>query len=134
MADIKINNVNYEEVPAVDVPNKTGGGNARFYDTSGDDVVAGDIPFGKTAHGASGEIQGSMPVNGDVSDEIETKNGTVTIPAGKTSGGTISIKSSAVEDLTSANLRSGKNVLGISGGLTVPTVAQDSTTKIVTIS
>ena len=134
MADIKINNVNYEEVPAVDIPNKTGGGNARFYDTSGDDVAAGDIPFGKTAHGASGEIQGSMPVNGDVSAEIETKNGTVTIPAGKTSGGTISIKSSAVEDLTSANLRSGKNVLGVSGGLTVPTVAQDSTTKIVTIS
>lgn len=134
MADIKINNVNYEEVPAVDIPNKTGGGNARFYDTSGDDVIAGDIPFGKTAHGASGEIQGSMPVNGDVSAEIETKTGTVTIPAGKTSGGTISIKESAVEDLTAQNLRAGKSALGINGALEVPTISQNSTTKIVTIS
>lgn len=134
MADIKINNVNYDEVPAVDVPNKTGGGNARFYDTSGADIAAGDVPQGKIGYGASGEVQGSMPVNGDVSDEIETKNGVVTIPAGKTSGGTISIKASAVEDLTAQNLRSGKSALGINGALEVPTISQDSTTKIVTIS
>lgn len=132
--DIVIRNNDYDDVPGIDVPKQNGQGNARFYDTSGANIAAGDIPEGKTGYGASGEVQGSMPVNGDVSGEIETKAGTVTIPAGKTSGGTVSIKASAVEDLTAQNLRSGKSALGINGALEVPTISQDSTTKIVTIS
>ena len=130
---VVINGVTYSDVPEVDIP-LSGGGTAKFYDASGADAAAGDVLSGKKFVGANGEATGSMANNGSTSGEIETKAGTVTIPAGYTSGGTVGIKSSAVTDLTSANLLSGKTVLGVSGSLTVPTISQDSTTKVLSIS
>ena len=131
--NVVINGVTYSNCPEVDIP-KSGGGTAKFYDTSEADISQGDVLTGKKGFGSSGEVSGSMANNGSTSGEISTKAGTVTIPSGYTSGGTVSIKSSAVSDLTSANLLSGKTVLGVSGSLTVPTVSQDSTTKILSIS
>ena len=131
--NVVINGVTYSNVPEVDIP-KSGGGTAKFYDTGTADITAGDVLTGKTAFGASGSVSGSMANNGSTSGEISTKAGTVSIPAGYTSGGTVSLKSSAVSDLTSANLLSGKTVLGVSGSLTVPTVSQDGTTKVLSIS
>ena len=131
--NVVINSVTYQNVPEVDIP-KSGGGTAKFYDTAGADFAGGDLLTGKTAFGASGSVSGSMANNGSVTDEISTKAGTVTIPAGYTSGGTISLKASAVSDLTSANLLSGKTVLGVSGSLAMPTISQDGTTKILSIS
>ena len=130
---VVINGVTYSDVPEVNIP-KSGGGTAKFYDTAGANASAGDILTGKTAYGASGEVSGSMANNGSTSGEIETKAGTVTIPAGYTSGGTVSIKASAVSDLTSANLLSGKSVLGVSGSLAMPSISQNSTTKVLSIS
>lgn len=131
--NVVINSVTYQNVPEVDIP-KSGGGTAKFYDTSGADFAAGNLLTGKTAFGASGSVSGSMANNGSTSGEISTKSGTVTIPAGYTSGGTVSIKSSAVSDLQSAYLLSGKTVLGVSGSLAMPTISQDGTTKILSIS
>ena len=131
--NVVINSVTYSNVPEVDIP-KSGGGTAKFFDTSGADFAAGDLLTGKSAYGASGSVSGSMANNGSTSGEISTKAGTVTIPAGYTSGGTVSLKSSAISDLTSANLLSGKTVLGVSGSLAMPTISQDSTTKILSIS
>lgn len=131
--NVVINSVTYSNVPEVDIP-KSGGGTAKFYDTAGADFAAGDLLTGKTAFGASGSVPGSMANNGSVTDEISTKAGTVTIPAGYTSGGTISLKASAVSDLTSGNLLSGKTVLGVSGSLAMPSISQDGTTKILSIS
>lgn len=130
---VVINGVTYSSCPEVDIP-KSGGGTAKFYYTGDADAAAGNILTGKTAFNASGSVSGSMANNGSTSGEISTKAGTVTIPAGYTSGGTVSLKSSAVSDLTSANLLNGKTVLGVSGSLTVPTVSQDGTTKILSIS
>ena len=130
---VVINGVTYSAVPSVQIP-KSGSGTATFYDTSEADIAQGDVLSGKKAYGASGEVSGSMANNGSTSGEIQTKAGTVSIPAGYTSGGTVSIKSSAVSDLTSANLLSGKTVLGVSGSLTVPTISQDGTTKVLSIS
>ena len=130
---VVINGVTYSACPEVDIP-KSGGGTAKFYYTGDADAAAGNILTGKTAFNASGSVSGSMANNGSTSGEISTKAGTVTIQAGYTSGGTVSLKSSAVSDLTSANLLSGKTVLGVSGSLTVPTVSQDGTTKILSIS
>ena len=130
---VVINGVTYASCPEVDIP-KQGGGTAKFYYTGDADAAAGNILNGKTAFNASGSVSGSMANNGSTSGEISTQAGTVTIPAGYTSGGTVSLKSSAVSDLTSANLLSGKTVLGVSGSLTVPTVSQDGTTKILSIS
>lgn len=130
---VVINGVIYSNCPEVDIP-KSGGGTAKFYDTNEATIESGHVLTGKKGFGPNGEVSGSMANNGSTSGEISTKAGTVSIPAGYTSGGTVSLKSSAVADLTSANLLSGKNVLGISGGLTVPTVSQDATTKILSIS
>lgn len=131
--NVVINGVTYSDVPEVDIP-KSGGGTAKFYDTAGADASAGDILSGKSAFGASGSVSGSMPNNGSTSGEIDTKAGTVVIPSGYTSGGTVSIKSSAVTDLVAANLLSGKTVLGVAGSLTTPTISQNGTTKVLTIS
>lgn len=130
--NVIINGVTYANVPEVDIP-KSGGGTAKFYDTAGATASAGDILTGKTAYGASGSVSGSMANNGSTSGEISTKAGTVTIPAGYTSGGTVSLKASAITDLVAANLLNGKTVLGVAGSLSVPTVSQDSTTKVLTI-
>lgn len=131
--NIIINGVTYQSVPEVDIP-LSGGGTAKFYDTTGADIAAGDVLAGKTGFGASGSVSGSMANNGATGGEIDTKAGTVTIPAGYTSGGTVSLKASAISDLTSANLLSGKTVLGVSGSLAVPVISQNGTTKILSIS
>lgn len=131
--NVIINGVTYQSVPEVDIP-KSGGGTAKFYDTAAGTAAAGDILTGKTAYNASGSVSGSMANNGSTSGTISTKAGTVTVPAGYTTGGTVSIASAAVTDLVAGNLLAGKTVLGIGGTLTLPTISQDSTTKILSIS
>ena len=131
--NVVINGVTYQSVPEVDIP-KSGGGTAKFYDTAAASAAAGDILTGKSAFGASGEISGSMADNGGTGGEISTKAGTVTIPAGYTSGGSVSIKASAVSDCVSGSILSGKTILGVSGSLQMPTISQDGTTKVLSIS
>lgn len=129
--NVVINGVTYSNVPEVDIP-KSGGGTAKFYDTSTANIGQGDVLTGKTAFGSSGSVSGSMANNGDTSGTIGAKAGTVTIPAGYTSGGTVSLTN--VSDCTSGNILSGKSILGVSGSLTLPTISQNSTTKILSIS
>lgn len=131
--NVIINGVTYNNVPEVDIP-KSGGGSAKFFDTSGANVSAGDILTSKTAFGASGSVSGSMANNGATGGTISTKAGSVTIPAGYTTGGTVSIASSAVSDCVAGNILTGKSILGVSGSLSVPSVSQDSTTKILAIA
>lgn len=131
--NVTINGVTYNNVPEVDIP-KSGGGTAKFYDTASADVTSSTLLDGSTAFGPSGLVNGSVPVNGATGGTISTKAGTVTIPAGYTTGGTVSILASAVEDLTAATLLNGKTVLGITGTLSMPSISQDSTTKILSIS
>lgn len=129
--NVIINGVTYSNVPEVDIP-KNGGGTAKFYDTADAGATAADLLSGKTAYGASGQISGSMANNGSTSGTIGTKAGTVTIPAGYTTGGTVSLTN--VSDCIAANILSGKNILGVGGSLTLPTISQNSTTKILSIS
>lgn len=129
--NVIINGVTYSNVPEVDIP-KSGGGTAKFYDTSGADAAAGDILTGKTAYNSSGSVGGSMANNGATGGTIGTKAGTVTIPAGYTSGGTVSLTN--VSDCIAANIINGKSILGVSGSATLPSISQDSTTKVLTIS
>ena len=131
--NVIINGVTYQSVPEVDIP-KSGGGTAKFYDTAGANASAADILTGKTAYGASGEVQGSMPSNGSTSGTISTKAGTVTIPAGYTTGGTVSISSTEQAKVIASNIKSGVTLLGVAGSLSLPTISQDSTTKVLSIS
>ena len=131
---VVINGVVYPTVPYVQIPNSGAPGNSEFYYVADGDGIAGDVLSGKTVYSSSGEISGSMPNNGATGGTISTKNGTVSIPAGYTSGGNVSILSSAVTDLVAANLLSGKTVLGVAGTLTAATVTQDAITFALSIS
>lgn len=131
--NVVINGVTYSNCPEVNIP-KSGGGTAKFFDTADADAAAGDIVTGKKAYGPSGVVNGNMADNGATGGTISTKAGSVTIPAGKTSGGTVTIASAAVSDLVSGNLLSGKTVLGVSGSLSMPAISQDATTKVLSIS
>lgn len=131
--NVIINGVTYQNVPEVDIP-KSGSGTAKFYDTASADASAGDILTGKKAYGATGEVTGSMANNGSTSGTISTKAGTVTIPAGYTSGGTVSISSTEQAKIIASNIKSGVTILGQAGSLSLPSISQDSTTKILSIS
>lgn len=129
--NVIINGVTYSNVPEVDIPNSTSG-TAKFYDTASGDATAANLLSGKKAFNASGEITGSMANNGSTSGTISTKAGTVTIPAGYTTGGTVSL--GGVSDCLAQNILTGKTILGVSGSLVTPTISQDATTKVLSIS
>lgn len=131
--NVIINGVTYQNVPEVDIP-KSGGGTAKFYDTAGANIASGDVLTGKTGYGSSGEISGSMANNGSTSGTISTKAGTVTIPAGYTSGGTVAISSTEQSKVIASNIKSGVTLLGVAGSLSLPTISQDASTKILSIS
>ena len=130
---VVINSVIYANCPEVDIP-KSGGGTAKFYDVTEADVSAANVLSGKVFIGPSGQDTGSMANNGSTSGSISTKAGTVTVPAGYTTGGTVSIASAAVTDCVASNILTGKSILGVSGNLSLPTISQDSTTKVLSIS
>lgn len=131
--NVVINGVTYQNVPEVDIP-KSGSGTAKFYDTSSADITSDHVLTGKTAFGASGSVSGGMANNGSTSGTISTKAGTVSIPAGYTSGGTVKISDTEQAKIIAGNIKSGVTILGQAGSLSLPTISQDSTTKILSIS
>lgn len=131
--NVIINGVVYSNVPEVDIP-KNGGGTAKFYDTESADITSADVLTGKTGYGASGSVSGSMANNGATGGSISTKAGTVTIPAGFTTGGTVGISSTEQAKIVASNIKSGVTLLGVVGNLSLPSISQDSTTKILSIS
>ena len=131
--NVVINGVTYSAVPEVDIP-KSGGGTAKFYDTEAADITSADVLTGKTGFGASGSVSGSMANNGSTSGTISTKAGTVAIPAGYTTGGTVSISSTEQAKVIASNIKSGVTLLGVEGTLSLPSISQDSTSKILSIS
>lgn len=133
MASVIINGITYQDVPEVDIA-KVGGGTAKFFDTSSADATSSDLLTGKKAYGSSGSISGGMANNGSTGGTISTKSGSVTIPQGYTSGGSVKISDTEQAKIIAQNIKSGVTILGQQGGLTVPTISQDSTSKILSIS
>ena len=131
--NVVINGVTYSDVPEVDIP-KSGGGTAKFYDTSGADITSSDVLSGKIGYGPNGSVSGGMTNNGSTSGTISTVAGTVSIPAGYPSGGTVSIDSTEQSKITASNIKSGVTILGVSGSLALPSISQDGTTKVLSIS
>ena len=164
--NVVINGVTYSNVPEVDIP-KSGSGTATFYDSSDADAAAENVLTGKTFYKSGGKATGSMANNGATSGTISAKAGTVTIPEGYTTGGTVQISSTEQAKIVSGNIKSGISILGVSGSSNVvdtaisasaatsshiisgykayvngslitgaasmPTISQDSTTKILSI-
>lgn len=130
---VVINGVTYQNCPEVDIP-KSGSGTAKFYDASEADAAAGNVLTGKVFIGPNGQDTGSMANNGSTSGTISTKAGTVNIPAGYTTGGTVAISYDEQQKLVQGNIKNGVNILGVQGSLTTPTISQDGTTHILSIS
>lgn len=131
--NVIINGVTYQNVPEVDIP-KSGGGTAKFFDTASATVTSSDLLTGITAYGSSGSVSGGMANNGSTSGTISTKAGTVTVPSGYTSGGTVKISDTEQAKIVATNIKSGVTILGVAGSLSLPTISQDSTTKVLSIS
>lgn len=75
-----INGVTYPDVPYVNIPLSTGGGNAKFVDTDSGDALAGDIRSGKKAWVDGNEVTGSVPEKS--ASDVTASGKTVTVPAG----------------------------------------------------
>lgn len=130
---VVINGVTYASCPEVDIP-QSGSGTAKFYYTGDADITSADVLTGKTGFGANGEVDGGMANNGATGGSISTKAGTVSIPAGYTTGGSVAISSTEQAKIVAANIKSGVTLLGVSGSLTTPTISQDATSRILSIS
>ena len=168
MSNLVINGSVYNAVPEIDVP-ISGGGTAKYYETSDATAAQGNILATKTAYINGGKTTGNMANNGDTSGTISTKAGTVNIPAGYTSGGTVAISSTEQAKIIAGNIKSGITLLGqagssmvvdttitssiaagtshivsgrkayvngalVEGNATMPTISQDSTTHVLSIS
>ena len=134
MKNVIINGNVYNNVPYIDIPKSTGGGDARFYDTGSATLSSGDLLTGKVAFGASGEVSGNMANNGATGGTISTKAGTVTIPAGYTTGGSVKISDAEQAKIIASNIRESVSILGVTGSFSAPTVTQNTQTGGLTIS
>lgn len=112
--NVIINHVTYSGVPSVTIP-KEGGGTAIFYDTNDASAVAANILSGKSAYGSAGKVNGSMANNGALTGAISTVAGTYTIPAGYTTGGSVSIDATEQSYIISDNIVAGATILGVQG-------------------
>lgn len=92
------------------------GSNTYDSDTSADTAAVAEILATKTAHARGTLLTGTMPNNGAVTGTISTVAGEYTIPQGYHDGsGKISIASAEQAKLVAANIRSGVEILGVTG-------------------
>lgn len=92
------------------------GSSTKDSDTTDANAAASEILSGKTAYVNKNKITGEMTNNGAVSGTISNKSTPYVVPAGFHSGlGTVSIDSTSAQALISENVKSGIQILGITG-------------------
>lgn len=135
--NVVINGVTYSDVPSVEIPSATQGDpDAVFYDTSSGDAVAGEIAAGKKAYGASGEITGTAAAGS--ASTVTLGNDSVSVAAGLY-GAAVTKQLGMDGNASASDVLSGKtfykdSLTKLTGTATVPTVSQDSTSKVLSIS
>ena len=132
MADnLIINGVTYGAVPEIDVPNDQGG-TTKFFDVSDADLDnASKLRDGVIAYGAGGtKYTGSMSEKSAATYTPGTSD--QTIAANQYLVGAQTIKGDA--NLLASNILKNVSIFGVTGSLALPSISQDSTTKVLTIS
>jgi hypothetical protein len=105
------------------------GTNTYDSDTSGDTAAVAEILAGKTAHARGTQLTGTMPNNGSVTGTIATKAGQYTIPQGYHDGsGKVSISSTEQAKIIAGNIKSGVEILGVTGSYAGESVSAQSKT------
>ena len=85
-------------------------------DTTGDTAAASEILATKTAHARGAQLTGTMTNNGGVTGTITTKAQQYTIPNGYHDGsGKVSISSTEQNKIIAGNIKSGVQILGVTG-------------------
>lgn len=140
--NVVINGVSYSNCPEVDIP-KSGGGTAKFYDTTGANMIAADLRNGKKGFGATGEVTGSMTEKSATTYHPSTSD--QTINASQYLAGAQTIKAVTLSNLLAQYIAQGVTVkvgdstdddcvASVTGTLSSAVVSQDSTTKVLSIS
>lgn len=124
-----INGVTYADVPEVDIP-LSGGGTAKFMDTSAGDAAAGDMLSGKKAYAGGQLVTGSIQSKAAATYTPGTSD--QTIQAGQYLSGAQTISGDA--NLVSSNILKNVTIFGVTGNLALPSISQDSTTKVLSIA
>jgi len=105
------------------------GTNTYDSDTSEDTAAVAEILSGKTAHARGTKLTGTMPNNGAVTGTISTKAGQYTIPQGFHDGsGKVSIAATEQAKIVAGNIKSGVEILGVTGEYTGESIAAQSKT------
>lgn len=139
---VVINGITYANTPEVDIP-KSGGGTAKFYDSSEANATAADIRNGKKAIGANGEVTGGMAEKASATYKPATTD--QTINGSQYLAGAQTIKAVTMTNLQAQYIANGVTVkvgcstdddcvASVTGTLSSPVISQDSTTKVLSIS
>ena len=129
MQSVTINGVTYQDVPEIDIPTQ-GGGTAKFVETSDANAASGDALYGKTFYVNGAKITGSIQSKQAATYTPGTSD--QTIASGQYLDGAQTIKGDA--NLVAQNILKDVTIFGVTGNLALPTISQDSTTKILSIS
>lgn len=96
-------------------------------DTSGDTLTVSEALTGKTFHARGTAYTGTMANNGAVSGTISTKAGAYTVPQGYHDGsGTVTIASTEQAKIIPGNIKSGVQILGVTGTYTGAAISAQS--------
>ena len=126
---VVINGVTYADCPEVDIP-KSGGGTAKFMDTNDADATAGDMLSGKTGYVNGAKVTGNIQSKAAATYTPGTSD--QTISSGQYLSGDQTIEGDA--NLVGGNILKDVEIFGVTGTLALPSISQDSTTKVLSIA